>query len=80
MRRYSVEISLREGVEDPEAITVAKNLRTLGFRVSSVATRKVYEFEFEEGEEEARKKVEDIARKILTNPVIHRYEIRELDP
>ena len=72
----------KKGVADPEGKNIAKTLHLLGFdTVTSVRSAKQYRILISAAsEEEARKMVEDMCRKLLANPVIHQYsiEIREV--
>jgi len=72
--RFSVlvEVSLREGVADPQGQTVERSLPTLGFPgVSGVRVGKAIRFTIESpSEDEARAEVIDLCRRFLTNPVI----------
>ena len=74
-----IKVEYLPGVEDPEALTILKNLNILGYGgVKSVQTSKSYELNIEGSEAEAKKIAEDVAEKILTNPVIQKYSIRIL--
>ncbi|MGC8585238.1 MAG: phosphoribosylformylglycinamidine synthase subunit PurS [Thermoplasmata archaeon] len=76
MVKVKIYIEYKEGVEDPEALTVKKSLSLLGFEgINSVKISKVYEMEIEGNKNSARKKAVEICEKLLANPVIHRYEV-----
>lgn len=78
MARISVEIKFLPGVEDPEALTIQKNLKLLGYGgVKGVRTSKTYEFEIDEKSSDPKKVVTEIAEKLLANPVIQSYTIQE---
>jgi phosphoribosylformylglycinamidine synthase len=72
--RFSVlvEVSLREGVADPQGQTVERSLPTLGFPgVSGVRVGKAIRFAIDAADEQAaRAEVVDLCRRFLTNPVI----------
>jgi phosphoribosylformylglycinamidine synthase len=74
----TVEVSLREGVADPQGSTIERSLPTLGFDgVRGVRVGKSIRFEIEATDESAaRDEVEDLCRRFLTNPVIEDAEIR----
>ncbi len=79
MVRIRLEISYLDGVEDPEAATIYHNLEILGYySVRKVNMLKVYELEFSDNVEEAKKKAKTIAESILVNPVINGYTITVL--
>ncbi len=78
-----VTIKLKHGVADPEGENTKKALNLLGFkRVRGVKSMKTFRIEIEpekadgEEEEEVKKEVEEMCRKLLANPVIHEYEIQ----
>jgi phosphoribosylformylglycinamidine synthase len=74
----TVEVSLKEGVADPQGSTIERSLPTLGFDgVRGVRVGKSIRFEIEAADEAAaRDEVEDLCRRFLTNPVIEDAEIR----
>ncbi|CAN5540166.1 phosphoribosylformylglycinamidine synthase subunit PurS [soil metagenome] len=67
-----VEVSLREGVADPQGATIERSLPHLGFDgVKGVRVGKSIRFEVEAVDEaSARTEVDDLCRRFLTNPVI----------
>lgn len=67
-----VEVSLREGVADPQGATIERSLPHLGYEgVSGVRVGKSIRFELESTDEAAAvAEVEDLCRRFLTNPVI----------
>lgn len=72
-----VDVSLREGVADPQGATIERSLPQLGFDgVREVRVGKQIRFELEAADEaSARAEVEDLTRRFLTNPVIEDAEI-----
>lgn len=67
-----VEVSLREGVADPQGATIERSLPHLGFDgVRGVRVGKSIRFDVEAPDEaSARVEVDDLCRRFLTNPVI----------
>ncbi|MCU1499344.1 MAG: phosphoribosylformylglycinamidine synthase, purS protein [Acidimicrobiales bacterium] len=67
-----VEVSLREGVADPQGATIERSLPHLGFDgVRGVRVGKAIRFEVEATDEAAaRSEVDDLCQRFLTNPVI----------
>ncbi len=67
-----VEVSLREGVADPQGATIERSLPHLGFDgVRGVRVGKAIRFELDAADEAAaRAEVEDLCQRFLTNPVI----------
>jgi phosphoribosylformylglycinamidine synthase subunit PurS len=68
-------------VNDPQGLTVAQGLRTLGFdEVAEVRVGKYIEIQVTaEHKREARERVEEMCRKLLANHVIEdfRFEVQE---
>ncbi|MEZ5183066.1 MAG: phosphoribosylformylglycinamidine synthase subunit PurS [Acidimicrobiales bacterium] len=67
-----VEVTLREGVADPQGATIERSLPHLGFDgVRGVRVGKSIRFDLEAADEAAaRAEVDDLTRRFLTNPVI----------
>ncbi|MCY0851777.1 phosphoribosylformylglycinamidine synthase subunit PurS [Thermoplasma acidophilum] len=73
--KFRVEIRYKEGVEDPEAVTILKNFNILGYKgIRDVRTSKVYYIDADDRDE-----VSEITSKILANPVIHTYTIEAIE-
>lgn len=72
-----VRVELKKGVADPEGKNTLKALELLGFEgVKDVKTVKVFDIHLEGDTVDVEKKVDDMCRKLLTNPVIHNYSIK----
>lgn len=67
-----VEVQLRDGIADPEGLTIERALPALGFRgVSGVRVGKNLRFMVDAPDEaEAQKQVEAMCERFLANPVI----------
>jgi phosphoribosylformylglycinamidine synthase subunit PurS len=67
-----VETSPRAGIADPEGATIERSLPALGFEgVEGVRVGKSFRFALEaDNEDDARRRVDDICARFLTNPVI----------
>ncbi|MEM2839549.1 MAG: phosphoribosylformylglycinamidine synthase subunit PurS [Thermoplasmata archaeon] len=71
-----VRIELKEGVADPEGRNTQKALELLGFSgIVNVKSIKVFEITLDGTPEDARAKAEEMCRRLLANPVIHRFTI-----
>ena len=74
MTRFSaqVEVMLRPGIADPQGTPIERALPALGFeRISGVRAGKSFRFEVEAADEDAaRREVDELCRRLLTNPVI----------
>lgn len=67
-----VEVRLRPGIADPEGATIERALPALGFEgVHDVRAGRAFRFEVDAPDEaEARRRVEELAHRLLANPVI----------
>ncbi len=71
-----VRITLKKGVADPEGKNTLKALELLGFEgVRDVRSVKVFEIDIDAKGKETDRKVDEMCRKLLANPVIHNYSI-----
>ena len=67
-----VEVRLRAGIADPQGATIERALPALGFAgVHGVSVGKAIRFTVDAPDEgEARSRVDDLCRRLLSNPVI----------
>ena len=67
-----VEVTLREGIADPEGATIERALPALGFEgVTEVRAGKFFRLEVDaESPHEALEKAQALAERLLSNPVI----------
>ncbi len=71
-----VEISLKEGMLNPEAKTIENSLGLLGYTVENTQTLNIITFKIEgESVKEVEGEVDDMCQRLLCNPVIHNYKI-----
>lgn len=72
-----VEVKLKSVVLDPQGKAVLSALHNLGFNdITDTRVGKLIELKMnEESREEAERKVEDVCKKLLANPVIEDYSI-----
>jgi phosphoribosylformylglycinamidine synthase subunit PurS len=77
-----VYVSLKATVNDPQGLTIADGLRSLGFgEVEGVRAGKYLEVRLSAADAEAaRARVDSMCDKLLANPVIesYRFEVEEL--
>jgi phosphoribosylformylglycinamidine synthase PurS subunit len=75
--RFEVVISLKEGLLDPQGQAIQGALPSLGWdNVSEVRVGKHIELVVEaDGEAEARRQVEEMTSRFLSNPVIEDFRI-----
>jgi phosphoribosylformylglycinamidine synthase len=77
MTRARVYVTLKKSVFDPQGKTIHDALQSMGYRgVTDVRQGKFFEVSLDGlSPEEARAVTEEIARKVLANPVIESYTI-----
>ena len=77
-----VHVSLKPTVNDPQGLTIADGLRSLGFsEVEGVRAGKYIEVRLTgSGADAVRQRVDAMCDKLLANPVIesYRFEVEEL--
>ncbi len=75
MIKLKIIVKLKEGIEDPEALAVKRNLILLGFKdVENVSISKNYEILIKDTED-PKKLANEMCDRLLVNPVIHEYTI-----
>ena len=76
--RVTIDVMLKDGILDPQGKTVEDNLPALGFGgVSAVRVGKHIELLIESADSEAASaQVEEMAAKLLSNPVIEDFTFR----
>ena len=77
MFEAKVTIGLKKGVSDPEGANTLKALKLLGFEnVKEAKTTRTVDLLIDgKNKKEVEKNVEQMCQRLLTNPVIHTYEI-----
>jgi phosphoribosylformylglycinamidine synthase subunit PurS len=77
-----VYVSLKPTVNDPQGLTIADGLRSLGFgEVESVRAGKYIEVRLTAANaDEANQRIDSMCDKLLANPIIesYRFEVEEL--
>lgn len=81
MFEAKVTISLKKGVSDPEGANTLKALHLLGFNtVKEAKTIRTVDLLIDDKNKEiVKKKVEQMCQRLLTNPVIHTYNIEIIE-
>ncbi len=75
-----VYVTLKRGVLDPAGSAVGRALRTMGYdEVEDVRLGKYIEMKVREGEatDAARRRIDDMCKKLLANTVIEDYRIEQ---
>lgn len=77
-----VYVSMKPTVLDPQGQTIGAALNGLGYKeITAVRQGKYFEITLAEGSElnNARKRLDEVARDVLSNPVIEDYRVEILD-
>ncbi len=77
MVKARVYVTLKKSVFDPQGKTINDALRSMGYsNVEDVRQGKFFELSLDGvGREQAKPVVEEIARKVLANPVIESFRV-----
>jgi phosphoribosylformylglycinamidine synthase PurS subunit len=80
-RRFEVLVTLKEGLLDPQGKAVESSLPAMGWtNVSDVRVGKHVQLTVEAADEaQARAQVEEIALRLLSNPVIEDFRVLEVE-
>lgn len=76
-----IEVKLKSGYLDPEGETAKKALLDLRYNVERVGTARIYEVDLQASSlEDAKKQVDEMCRRLLSNPVKDDYtfEVKEM--
>jgi len=75
--KISATVTLKENVLDPQGKVVSQTLKNMGYKnIINVRQGKYFQIELNETDKEKAKKiVEEISKKLLTNIVIEDYTI-----
>ena len=78
--KFSVTVTLKEDVLDPQGKVVLNTLVNMGMKnLKSVRQGKHFEIEVEENDEaNAKKKVDEMCKKLLVNLIIEDYKISKI--
>jgi len=80
-KKIICQIRLKEGVLDPQGVTIKHALEQLGYKdVGDVRSGKFFELTFNaDANGNIRAQSEEICRKVLANPVIEEFTLKESD-
>ena len=78
--KFSVTITLKEDVLDPQGKVVQNTLKDLGMdKLKSIRQGKYFEIELNEvDEKESEKKIDEMCKKLLANLTIENYKINKI--
>ena len=78
--KFSVTVTLKKDVLDPQGKVVQNTLQNLGMNsLNSVRQGKYFELEIDSNDEiKAKKKVDDMCKKLLANLIIEDYKVNKI--
>ena len=78
--KFSVTVTLKKDVLDPQGKVIQNTLRNLGMdNLKSVRQGKYFELEVNDNDQaQAEKKVDDMCKKLLANLIIEDYKINKI--
>ena len=78
--KFSVTVTLKKDVLDPQGKVVQNTLQNLGMdNLKSIRQGKYFEIELnEKNPDDAEKKVEDMCKKLLANLIIEDYKVTKI--
>ena len=78
--KFSVTVTLKKDVLDPQGKVVQNTLRNLGMdNLKSIRQGKYFEIELDDNDEnKAKKKVDDMCKKLLANLIIEDYKVNKI--
>ena len=78
--KFSVTVTLKENVLDPQGKVVQNTLQNLGMdNLKSIRQGKYFEIELNDNDpQKAQKKVDDMCKKLLANLIIEDYKVNKI--
>ena len=77
-QKVVVYVRLKDGVLDPQGVTIHKALGQMGYdEFESVKTGRFFELEIKSTAENIDSRVKEVCSKLLANPVIEKFEVEK---
>jgi phosphoribosylformylglycinamidine synthase subunit PurS len=77
MTRVTVTVRPKPGILDPQGEALRRSLDALGYPVAMVHAGKLFDLELDVADEaEARRIAEEVASRVLANPLIEAHEVQ----
>ncbi len=74
-----VYVRLKEGVLDPQGVTIQKALSQMGYSdFVSVRSGKFFELEVDGDAKDIDRKIDEVCSKLLANPVVEKYTVEKV--
>jgi phosphoribosylformylglycinamidine synthase PurS subunit len=81
MLTATIRVELKDGVLDPQGVTIKNSLIDMGYsQVGAVRSGKIFRIDIDtDNVETARELIDEMCRKLLANPVIEQYTVVDLE-
>ena len=77
--KFSVTVTLKKDVLDPQGKVVQNTLISLGINLKNIRQGKYFEIEIDENDQtKAEKNIDEMCKKLLVNLIIEDYKINKL--
>lgn len=74
--KVNVKVSLKEGIMDPEAKTIERSLKRLGFDIEDLKREENFTLKLNaDNKRNAKEKAQEMCERLLANPSIHKYRV-----
>ena len=78
-RKAIVYVRLKDGVLDPQGVTIHKALAQMGYEdFLSVRSGRFFELEIKGDAANIDRKIDEVCSKLLANPVIEKYSVERV--
>ncbi len=78
-KKAVVYVRLKDGVLDPQGVTIHKALTQMGYNeFVSVKSGKFFELEIKGDSADIDRKINEVCSKLLSNPVIEKYTVEKM--
>ncbi len=78
-RKAIVYVRLKDGVLDPQGVTIHKALTQMGYEdFLSVRSGRFFELEIKGDAANIDRKIDEVCSKLLANPVIEKYSVEKI--
>lgn len=79
-RKAIVYVRLKDGVLDPQGVTIHKALTQMGYEdFLSVRSGRFFELEIKGDASDIDRKIDEVCSKLLANPVIEKYSVEKIE-
>ena len=77
--KFSITVTLKKDVLDPQGKVVQNTLTNMGLNLRNIRQGKYFEIDIDEKDQvEAKKNIDEMCKKLLVNLIIEDYKINKL--